>query len=864
MQQDLLARIEARLTEVPGHVELQVERSQLLANLGRGKEAAEAYRAATKARPAKYPVTTRAYSVLPFDGDTLPITVLLLVSPEWGNAPFRRYLDSRTFLTLQVIADFHEPGLPLPPHQLVINCISDADACADSLNAAAALLAQTKAPVINSPAEVAKTGRETNAGRFAAIPGVRTPRTETCLREELVGERAATFLEAHGFTFPLLLRSPGYHTGAHFVRVETPEGLSRALAELPGEKITAIEFIDTRGVDGHFRKYRVMLIDGKLYPAHAAISKDWKVHHFSSAMADSPEHREEEKKFLQNMPEVLGEPAVETLRRIGESMNLDYGGIDFGLDADGQIVLFEANATMNVMLPEKGDTIWAYRRPAVEQIDHAVRTMFIRRAFSWLDPSLSESQQVLRNLAQWQIEAREKGQFELIEQARQLIDRERFHEAKDIYLGILTRDPAHLVALNNLAALFNMMGYNQSALKVYREVGKLDPDNAKGRLNLANTLREAGELDEARGHYEAVLRLAPDEPEAHRGIAHVLLYQGESEAAWAHHKKGIATGARTNRFPQAPANTIPILTLASPCGGNSPILRLIDRKVFHLSALVPDFFDLDAPLPPHRLVLNLIGDADHCGISLAAAEKILTRTDRPVLNAPARILPTGRAGNAELLGALEDVVTPRIVAFAREKLTAPDASSLVQSCGFTFPLLLRTPGFHEGRYFLRVEKQNELADAVGRLPGRELLVIQYLDARGPDGIIRKYRVMMIDGKLYPLHQAISSGWMIHYYSAEMAHSPDHRAEEAKFLEDMPGFLGPGIMSALERVRTALGLDYAGADFSVGADGKLLLFEANATMTAPEPDVGAHWDYRRPAVRKIREAVQEMLCRRAAA
>ena len=88
--------------------------------------------------------------------------------------------------------------------------------------------------------------------------------------------------------------------------------------------------------------------------------------------------------------------------------------------------------------------------------------------------------------------------------------------------------------------------------------------------------------------------------------------------------------------------------------------------------------------------------------------------------------------------------------------------------GFRFPLLVRTPGFHTGRHFLRVESPEELAGAVAELPGKELTVIEFLDARGADGKVRKYRVMMIDGQLYPLHVAISSHWKIHYFTAEMA------------------------------------------------------------------------------------------------
>jgi hypothetical protein len=276
---------------------------------------------------------------------------VLLVSPEWGNAPFRKYLDDQVFLTLQVIADFHDPRLALPPHQLVVNCISDADACGSSLEAAGALLAGNAAPVINPPAQVMATGRESTARRLGAIPGVRTARIATFSREQLAGDRVGDVLTQGGFSFPLLLRSPGFHTGLHFVRVESPQELHASLSTLPGDKLSVIEFLDARGADGHSRKYRVMIIDGKLYPAHLAISRDWKVHYFSAAMADFPEHRAEDREFLGNMAGALGSRVMEGLRHIQEHLKLDYGGIDFSVGPGGEILLFEANATMQVGAP---------------------------------------------------------------------------------------------------------------------------------------------------------------------------------------------------------------------------------------------------------------------------------------------------------------------------------------------------------------------------------------------------------------------------------------------------------------------------------------------------------------------------------
>ena len=54
-------------------------------------------------------------------------------------------------------------------------------------------------------------------------------------------------LEKHGFKFPLLLRSPGHHTGHNFNSFERSEDLAAAADALPGDQLYAIEYIDLHG-----------------------------------------------------------------------------------------------------------------------------------------------------------------------------------------------------------------------------------------------------------------------------------------------------------------------------------------------------------------------------------------------------------------------------------------------------------------------------------------------------------------------------------------------------------------------------------------------------------------------------------------
>jgi len=430
-------------------------------------------------------------------------------------------------------------------------------------------------------------------------------------------------------------------------------------------------------------------------------------------------------------------------------------------------------------------------------------------------------------------------------------------EARHAYLKILVHEPSHRLALNNLGTLLYATGYRTAARTAYAEAVARHPDDPMSRVNLGNVVYESGEFAAAREHYETALRFDPGHVEAHQGLAYVLAELGDEEGAEWHRRKAFENRSVMAMPYRGDGPPVSLLLLVSSVGGNIPTRNLLDDRVFQTFVVVPEFYDPKVPLPPHQVVFNAIGDADSSAPALAAAQSLVALTTAPVINPPSAVMATGRADHARL-AQLPGVVMPLTVTLPRELLSSPEAAATVARHGFRFPLLVRTPGFHTGRHFLRVENPESLASAVAELPGRELTVIEFLNARGADGKVRKYRVMMIDGQLYPLHVAISSHWKIHYFTAEMAEREDHRAEDAEFLANMPGVVGPRAMEALAQIQATLGLDYAGIDFGLSATGDLLLFEANATMVVNPPEPDERWAYRRPAVERIFTAVRRML------
>jgi aromatic-L-amino-acid/L-tryptophan decarboxylase len=450
-----------------------------------------------------------------------------------------------------------------------------------------------------------------------------------------------------------------------------------------------------------------------------------------------------------------------------------------------------------------------------------------------------------------------------VERARLLGELGRVTEARDAYLDALRMEPSHLVALNGVGTLLYGLGYRTAARTAYAEAAARHPEDAMSHVNLANTLYENGETGPAREHYQIALSLAPDCVEAHQGLSYVLAQQGDGEGAAWHRRKGFERRAVLTLPYRGERPPISLLLLMSAVGGNTPARNFLDDRVFEITVVMAEFYDSREMLPRHQLVFNAISDADLAGTALAAAESVIAVSGAPALNLPSAVMATGRAENARRLSRLDGVIAPATATLRRELLSSAQAGAALTRHGLNFPLLVRSPGFHTGRHFVRIERACELRDAIRALPGDELTAIQYLDARGPDGKARKYRAMMIDGGLYPLHLAISSDWKVHYFTSEMAERADHRAEEAKFLENMPAVLGPRAMAALEKIQATLGLDYAGIDFGLSVTGELLLFEANATMVVNPPEPGEMWDYRRPAIQKIFSAIGRMLREKAA-
>ncbi len=423
--------------------------------------------------------------------------------------------------------------------------------------------------------------------------------------------------------------------------------------------------------------------------------------------------------------------------------------------------------------------------------------------------------------------------------------------------------PTDFAARNDLGLKLWNEGKRQEAFAIFLENAQLFPTSATAHSNLAFIFLRASALEEARTEYEHALRLDPAFADAKRGLAAVLAQLGKAPAAELREVAGDenAITILPYRGSRKPINVLLLVSLGS---GNLHLERLLDDRIFAVTKLVVELFSADGHLPPYDMIFNAIGDAESGAEALMLAQRITAgKRKGAVLNPPGHVIRTTRVEIAGRLRSIAGALTPRTQLFARDALTGWNGAMILEEHGFQFPLLLRSPGHHTGHNFTFVERSDELEAAATALPGEQLYAIEYIDVRNQDGKVRKYRVMFVDGHLYPLHLAISKDWKVHYFSADMAEVPEHRAEDERFLADMPGVLGPEAVATLGAIANALGLDYAGIDFALSADGRIVVFETNATMVIVRPEDEERWAYRKAPVQRVIDAVRKMLIDRSA-
>jgi hypothetical protein len=145
--------------------------------------------------------------------------------------------------------------------------------------------------------------------------------------------------------FPVFLRQDNNHDGSLTDLLHSREELDRAVADMRGkgariEDLLIVEYCQTIGTDGVFRKYSAFRVAGRVMARHALFGPKWMLKFVTTVTAETVA---EEERY------VADHPHEKELTEIFDLANIDYGRIDYSL-LDGRIVTWEINTNPMIVV----------------------------------------------------------------------------------------------------------------------------------------------------------------------------------------------------------------------------------------------------------------------------------------------------------------------------------------------------------------------------------------------------------------------------------------------------------------------------------------------------------------------------------
>jgi hypothetical protein len=351
----------------------------------------------------------------------------------------------------------------------------------------------------------------------------------------------------------------------------------------------------------------------------------------------------------------------------------------------------------------------------------------------------------------------------------------------------------------------------------------------------------------------------------------IELFQGRE-----HRRAELQTQAlklqRLYRHGRAAGGAAPLRILAFAAPGdlmaNTPIEFLLENEDVVLDVLyvLPEFPPPEI-VPRHDVAFVVAAEGEQNRAILDILTERLKTWPRPVLNEPGRISRLTRDGAFALLASTPGAAMPINVSVDRASLLrlAADETPLQQllpNC--RFPIIARPVGSHAGEGLKKLDDRAGMLAYLAEYSQTDFFISPFVDYRSGDGLFRKYRIALIDGRAYACHMAISSHWMIHYLNADMIDNPKNRTEEAAFMRDFDEAFGARHQAALREIARRSGLDYLIMDCGETRQGELLIFEVGNAMIVHAMDPEDVFPYKAVQMKKLFAAFQTMLRSRALA
>lgn len=315
--------------------------------------------------------------------DSLKLCTLMVAGDLMSNSPLEFLLEQAEIALILAYPNAHQPLLSqLPAHDLLFVAVAQSDDNMPLLNYLADELKTWHKPVLNRPERIALLSRDQSCRLFTDLPGIVMPVTLRIARQHLMPiSQSVVPLDKllANVRYPIIIRPVDSHAGHGLEKIHTAHELDNYLQIHQEPEFYLSPFIDYRGVDGLFRKYRIVLIAGRPFLCHLGISEHWMIHYLNAGMEQSSEKRAEEASVMTAFDTNFAQKHRIALRGIHETIGLDYVGIDCGETPEGELLIFEVDSCMIVHALDSED-LFPYKQPQMHKIFTAFQQLLMPTA----------------------------------------------------------------------------------------------------------------------------------------------------------------------------------------------------------------------------------------------------------------------------------------------------------------------------------------------------------------------------------------------------------------------------------------------------------------------------------------------------
>jgi glutathione synthase/RimK-type ligase-like ATP-grasp enzyme len=313
------------------------------------------------------------------------LRVLALAAPTdiGGNTPLEFLIEGAEMElhTLYVVPGMALPQ-QLPRHDIAIVVAPDSQCVSDSLSEIDRLIRTLTKPVINLPQNISQLDRDRLHLQLKGVAGIAIPTTARLSRKRLhdIAHDAGllgNFIQDGGF--PLIARPVDGHAGHGLAKLQNASDIDAYLSQRSESDFFISPYVDYRGADGLFRKYRIVFVDGRPYACHMAISDQWKIWYYNADMAQCAAYRSEEAHFMASFDDEFAVRHGAALAETAHRINLEYFGVDCAETKDGRLLIFEADNAMIVHNMDPVD-VFPYKAPQMRKIFESFVAMLHRHA----------------------------------------------------------------------------------------------------------------------------------------------------------------------------------------------------------------------------------------------------------------------------------------------------------------------------------------------------------------------------------------------------------------------------------------------------------------------------------------------------